>query len=135
MDEKSGLIRQAAFTPGNVYESLVADRLVSGDEGAVYGDRAYESRRRRQWLRSQGIKDRIMHRSHKRQKQLPYWQQRHNDLISPIRKQVEKVFGTLKRSYGYFRVRYRGLQRNTVEMWFKVMAYNLRRADRIALRP
>lgn len=135
VDEKSGLIRQAVFTPGNVYESLVADRLVSGDEEAVYGDRAYESRRRRQWLRSQGIKDRIMHRSHKHQKQLPYWQQRHNDLISPIRKQVEKVFGTLKRSYGYYRVRYRGLLRNTIEMWFKVMAYNLRRADRIASRP
>ena len=98
VDEKSGLIRRAGFTPGNVYESLAADQLISGDEGAVYGDRAYESRSRRQWLQSRGIKDRIMHRSHKHQKQLPHWQQRHNDLISPIRKQVEKVFGTLKRS-------------------------------------
>ena len=38
---------KAVLTPAKVYESLVADELVSGDEGAVYGDRAYESRRRR----------------------------------------------------------------------------------------
>ena len=68
-----------------------------------------------------------MHRSHKHQKGSPYWQKRRNELISPIRKRVEKVFGTLKRSYGYSRVRYRGLERNGVEMWFKLIAYNLRR--------
>ena len=48
---------------------------------------------------------------------------------------MEKVFGTLKRSYGYQRVRYRGLDRNALEMWFKLMAYNLRRADRILYGP
>ena len=132
VDERSGLIRRAVITPAKVYESEVADRLVSGDETAVYGDRAYESRSRRQWLKSQGIRDRIMHRSHKHQPRLPHWQRRRNELIDPVRRSVEKVFGTLKRSYGYRRVRYRGLGRNAVEMWFKVMAYNLRRADRIA---
>lgn len=50
-----------------------------------------------------------------------------------MRSAVEKVFGTLKRSYRYHRVRYRGLEWNAIEMWFKVMAYNLRRSDRIAL--
>ena len=133
VDERSGLIRTAVFTSAKVYESEVADRLVSGDEGAVYADRAYESRRRRQWLKSQGIRDRIMHRSHKHQRGLPHWQRRRNELIDPVRRSVEKVFGTLKRSYGYRRVRYRGLGRNAVEMWFKVMSYNLRRADMIAV--
>ena len=52
----------------------------------------------------------------------PYWQKRRNELIDPVRRTVEKVFGTLK-SYGYSRVRYRGLERNEVEMWFK--PYNL----------
>ena len=96
---------------------------MSGDEEAVYGDKAYESKRRRLWLRSLGIKDRTMHRSHKVQRGLPHWQQRHNELISPVRSAVEKVFGTLKRSYRYHRVRYRGLERNAIEMCFKVMAY------------
>ncbi len=132
VDADTGLVRRAALTPANVSESEVADALVSGDERAVYGDRAYESRRRRRWLQAQGINDRIMHRSHKHQRALPVWQQRRNALIAPRRALVEKVFGTLKRSYGYQRVRYRGLGRNTVELWFKLMAYNLRKADTLA---
>ena len=134
VDEGSGIVRTAVFTPAKTYESEVADELVSGDEAAVYGDRAYESKARRQRLRAQGIKDRIMHRSHKHQQVLPHWQQRRNELLSPIRSKVEKVFGTLKRSYGYQRVRYRGAKRNALEMWFKLMAFNLRRADRILHR-
>ena len=135
VDQGTGLVRKAVLTPAKVNESEVADELISGDEGAVYGDRAYESKQRRARLKSQGINDRIMHRSHKHQKGLPYWQKRRNDLISPIRKTVEKVFGTLKRSYGYSRVRYRGLDRNGVEMWFKLMAYNLRRWMKLAANP
>ncbi len=51
---------------------------------------------------------------------------------TPRRALVEKIFGTLKRSYGYSRVRYRSLERNAVETWFKLMAYNLRKAPRLA---
>ena len=133
VDQGSLLVRQAVLTPAKVYESEVADALVCGDEGAVYGDRAYESQARRQRLKAAGIKDRIMHRSHKHQRHLPRWQQRHNELIGPIRAQVEKVFGTLKRTYRYRRVRYRGLARNGVELWFKLLAYNLRKADQLVL--
>ena len=42
---------------------------------------------------------------------------------------LEGVFGTLKRSYGYWRTRYVGLEKNIAEAMFKVMAYNLRRTD------
>ena len=81
--------------------------------------------------RSLGIKDRIMHRSHKHQSELPHWQKRRNELIDPRRKLVEKVFGTLKCSYDYSRVRHRGLGSNGAEMWFKLMAYNFRKAVRL----
>ena len=111
VDAGTGLVRRAKFTSAKVYESEVADALVSGDERAVYADRAYESGRRRRWLRSLGIKDRIMHRSRKHQSELPYWQKRRNELINPRRELVEKVFGTLKRSYHYSRVRYLRLHR------------------------
>ena len=68
-----------------------------------------------------------MHRANKHHPTLPPRLQRRNDLIAPRRSLVEKVFGTLKRSYGYSRVRYRGLQRNSVEMY----AYNLRKYVRL----
>ena len=72
-----------------------------------------------------------MHRANKWRRKLPHWRSRRNELIDLVRRSVEKVFGTLKRSCGYSRVRYRGLERNGLEMWFKLMAYNLRRAERI----
>ena len=72
-------------------------------------------------LKSQGIDD--LHRSHKNQSGLPEWQQQRNAEIGPVRALVEKVFGTLKRSYGYRRVRYCGLG---LEMWLK-LTYNLRK--------
>ena len=52
--------------------------------------------------------------------------------MTPVRALVEKMFGTLKRSYGYSRVRYRGLGRNAIEMWFKLMAYNLRKVAKLS---
>lgn len=134
VDAGSGLIRRAVLTPAQVNESLVADALVCGDERAVYGDKAYENKHRRARLKAAGIKDRILHRSHKNQAGLPPWQQVRNRLIGPIRAAVERVFGTLKRGYGYRRVRYVGLAANLTQLRLLVCAYNLRRADAL-LRP
>ena len=131
MDAGSGLIRAAVFTPANVNDTEVADELVSGDEDAVYADKAYGSNERSAWLASVEIKDRIMRRGDKHHPVLPYWERQRNKLISRLRSPVEQVFGTLKRSYGYRQVRYMGLERNGTELFFKCMAYNLRRAEHL----
>jgi len=128
MDQGSRLIRRARLTPAKVYESEVADELIAGDEKAVYADRAYEHKERRRRLKALGIKDRIMHRSHKHQAGLPHWQRRRNRLIAPIRAGVEHVFATLKRCYGYRRVRYFRLDRNALHLELLCLALNLRRA-------
>jgi transposase, IS5 family len=128
VDQGSGLIRRATLTSAKVNESEAADALICGDETAVYADKAYEKRERRQRLKAAGVKDRIMHRSHKHQDRLPHWQAVRNKLISPIRSAVERVFGTFKRGYGYRRVRYRGLLANLVELRLLCIAYNLRKA-------
>jgi IS5 family transposase len=129
VDEGSGLIRRAELTPAKINESLVADQLICGDERAVYADRAYEHKERRRRLKAAGVKDRIMHRSHKNQDRLPHWQAVRNRLISPIRSAVERVFGTLKRTYGYRRVRYRSLKANLLQLHLLCIAFNLRKAD------
>lgn len=132
VDEGTGLIRRAELTSAKIYESEVAEALICGDERAVYGDKAYEHKDRRRRLKAAGVKDRIMHRSHKHQAALPPWQARRNRLISPIRAGVERVFGTLKRSYGYTRVRYRGIAANLLQLRFLCIAYNMRRAMALA---
>ncbi|MEN3748775.1 IS5 family transposase [Sphingomonas sp. HF-S3] len=128
VDEGSGLIRRAVLTPAVINESLVADALICGDERAVYADRAYEHKDRRKRLKAAGVKDRIMHRSHKNQPRLPHWQAVRNRLISPIRSAVERVFGTLKRGYGYRHVRYRGLDANWLHLRLLCIAFNMRKA-------
>jgi IS5 family transposase len=80
-----------------------------------------------QSLRQAGIEDRIMHKA-KRNKPLTRWQKTMNRAISPIRTAVERCFGTLKRSYGWRRVRYIGLARNATHLDFLAAAMNLRRA-------
>jgi IS5 family transposase len=129
VDEGSGLIRRAELTSAKINESQVADSLICGDERAVYADKAYEHKDRRRRLKAAGVKDRIMHRSHKHQAGLPHWQRVRNKLISPIRSAIERTFGTFKRSYGYRRVRYRGERANLLQLRLLCIAFNLRRAD------
>lgn len=132
VDQGSGLIRKARLTPAKTAESLVADGLICGDEAAVYADKAYEHKGRRARLKAAGVKDRIMHRSHKNQSALPVWQVRRNRLIAPIRAGVERVFAVWKRWWGYDRVRYVGLDRNQTQLALICLAYNIKRTAKLA---
>ena len=51
-----------------------------------------------------------------------------NHQLAKRRAAVERVFGLMKRSYGYARVRYRSLARNAVQLALLAVAINLRRA-------
>jgi IS5 family transposase len=128
VDEGSSLIRRVLLTSAKIFESEVADELISGDERAAYGDKAYELKQRRARLKAAGIKDRLMHRRHKHIATLPFWQQRRNDLIARRRAPVEAVFSAFKRLYGLARARYRTLVRNTGRLIAVATVYNLRRA-------
>ncbi len=132
VDRGSGLIRGHCLTGAKTYESEVADRLVQGDEKAVYADKAYEKRARREALKARGIKDRIQHRRTKGQKELPPWQSARNKLIARIRQAVERTFSQLKGRYRLTRMRYRGLEANACHFDLVAIAYNLATAARTA---
>jgi transposase, IS5 family len=129
VDQGSGLIRKALFTPARTPDIEVADELVSGDERAVYADRGYESKAFRARLRHRRIKDRIMHRRHKYLPRLPRWLQRRNGLIARRRAPVEAVFSAMKRLYGKGRARCCSLRANAADYLAFATAYNLRRAS------
>lgn len=131
VDQGSLLIRSRKMTTARIYESEVADALILGDERAVYADRAYEKRARREANKARGAKDRIMHRRNKHHDLTP-WQKRRNTLIARVRGRVEGVFGTWKRLYGFTRTRYRGLLANALHLDLLCISFNLRRAERIA---
>ena len=126
VDQGSSLIRDYKLTGAKTYESEVADDLVQGDEHAVYADKAYEKKARREALKARGIKDRIQHRRVRGQRQLPHWQAKRNKLIARIRQAIERTFSQLKGRYRLTRMRYAGIDANTFHLTLIAIAYNLR---------
>lgn len=88
-------MRRAILTGADLGDSLVADVLIQGDEKAVFGDKAYDRDDRRAALA--GMDDGLMHRRHPRRRS-PSWHKWTDIALTPIRCQVERIFGTLKRS-------------------------------------
>ena len=132
VDEGSGLVREVVMTPADVHDSVMGDGLVQGDEDAVYADKAYDDAARRKRLRKQGIEPRIMYQA-RRNRPLRPWQVAFNRAVAPIRAGVERLFATMKRAYGYRRVRYLGLARNDVQLQVLCSAIDLRRALALGL--
>jgi transposase, IS5 family len=132
VDEDSGIVREAVMTPADVHDSVPADDRVQGDEEAVYADKACDSEARRAGLRERGIEPRIMYRA-RRNRPLEPWQTWFNKAVAPVRAGVERLFATMKRAYGYRRVRYLGLARNDVQLQALCAAVNLRRALALGL--
>lgn len=126
MDGGSALVRAVRMTPANVQEIDVAVDLVQGDEMAVYADRGYDAERLRGHLAAAGIADGVMRRARKGSLLSDHDQAR-NHVLAARRRPVEKVFGTLKRSYGLARMPYFNQARNTAAFALACFAYNLRR--------
>lgn len=127
VDEGSGLIRAVITTPANVNDTVPADGLVRGDEAAIYADKAYSKRSRREGLAARGIKARIMHKSWGGGPPLGRWQRVHNRLIARRRAAVETTFATLKRRMGLGIIRYVGLAKAAGQVLFAAIAFNMRR--------
>lgn len=126
MDQGSGLVRGGAVTPANVQEIDLATGLVQGDELVVYADRGYDGRRLHDHLAEQGIANGVMRRRHGKGP-LSQAEVARNHRLSLRRRAVEKLFGTLKRSYRLARLPYFNRARNAVALLMACFAYNLRR--------
>jgi IS5 family transposase len=131
VDLGSGLIRGQIFTSAEINETTVADRLIQGDEAAVYADKAYDAQARSALLKELRIKNRIQKRGNKHH-DLSARDTLRNRLIGHIRGRVETVFAYLKRICGYRRVRYFCEPRNAAQFALLCTAYNLNRAAILA---
>jgi transposase, IS5 family len=130
VDEGSLLVRAAKMTPANVAETMVADELIHStrDAAAVYADKAYDTKARREQLAQMGIADHIMHRPNKHHPVLPPDLSARNKANAKVRCAVETVFAVLKRVYGFRRTRYVGIIRNQLQLTLLAICFNLRRA-------
>jgi transposase, IS5 family len=127
VDQGSGLVRNGLLTSANVQDVSVAVELIPPEGGTVYADRGYHSRALREHLQARGFGDGVMRRGQKAKPLSPEEIAR-NHRIVPLRSPVEAVFGTLKRTYGFARMRYFNAARNLAAFLLACIAYNLKRS-------
>jgi transposase, IS5 family len=135
IDQDHAVIRRVEVTDASVTDTEPADRLICGDEAAVYGDQAYYTHKRHARLLEAGIKDRLMRRANKHHPELPLRQKRRNRLIAKIRAAVERPFAVFKERYAMRRLRFFNLAANRTQCMLAACAYNLRRTAAFSFRP
>jgi transposase, IS5 family len=130
VDRGSRTITGWRVTSANVQEVTVACELLP-KAGAVYADRGYDAAGLHAALAARGLADAIMRRGHKNQPLAAAMIAR-NHQLAPIRRAVEAVFGTLKRSYRFHRMPYFNAGRNRTAFGLACIAFNLRRWHTLA---
>ena len=112
-DSQSGLIHSASVTAANVHDSHQVPNLLHGEETRFYGDSAYRGKEQRERLKAIApkAKDFTNKRAY-RNSPLTEADKATNRRKSSVRSKVEHPFLTLKRLWGFAKVRYRGLAKN-----------------------
>ena len=112
------------MTPANVGDIDMFEALIQGDEEVLYGDAAYESVKHRDLLEKMGKGNALMRRGNKHHP-MPEEEKARNAEISRLRMPAEGVFGYMKRTLGYRKVRYMGPE---AELLLKSLIYNVVRS-------
>ena len=112
-DSKTGLVHSASVTAANVHDSHEVPNLLHGKETRLYGDSAYRGKAQRERLKTIAPKanDFTNKRAYKN-RPLTEADKATNRRKSSVRSKVEHPFLTLKRLWGFAKVRYRGLAKN-----------------------
>ena len=122
-DAASGMVHRLVTTPANVHDLTVAHELLHGGETTVWSDAGY-----------QGISKRAGQRPHRLDWQvaLPPGRReaRAEQHKASIRARVEHPFLDVKPIFGYAKVRYRDLHKNTQRLAVLLGFSNLLRSQR-----
>lgn len=118
------------MTPTHVHDGTMLESALSGDEKWAYADKAYDNQKNDKILKTRAIKNGILIKG-RHNRALTAVEKRCNRILSKLRSQLERVFGTLKRSYRYCRAKYLGLRKNHLQLTIICMAYNLRRMEKL----
>jgi transposase, IS5 family len=119
-----GIVHSLRTTNAAVADVTQMPELMHGEERAWYGDRAYWSEVDRQFAKTQGIRYRIQRRT-TAGKPLTAHQREINRKRSQIRARGEHPFHVVKRLWGHAKVRYRGLAKNTAQLFSLFALSNL----------
>jgi IS5 family transposase len=124
VDAESGLVHTIETSTAKVHDKAKMNDLFHGEEKAKFGDKGYVGDADKREARRAGVfwgildKGRINH-------PLSGSQKKRNKQLSSVRAFVEHPFQVVKCQWGYVKVRYRGLQKNTAQLQTLFMLVNL----------
>jgi IS5 family transposase len=119
-DAESGLVHTVRGTSGNVHDVTQGNRLLHGEETLAFGDAGYQGIAKRPdanadvtWhVAMRPGKRRALNKDNAADALLDAIEKRK----AGIRAKVEHPFRVIKRQFGYVKVRYRGLKKNTAQL-------------------
>jgi IS5 family transposase len=132
VDDQSGLVHTVVGTTAKVSDMSQFGELLHGDEIRVSADRGYDYPQIHAQLEETLIEDWVARKA-KPGKSLDAWTRNLNRAIASIRAIGEHPFRILKRQFGYTKVRYRGLEKNTAQLVTLFALGNLYQARRALL--
>lgn len=115
-DSEYGLVHTLHTTTAKVHDSQAMEELLHGEEKEIYGNKAYANSKRQQQYQSQGVRWRVTHKAGRGQT-LSEHQKLTNRRRSRVRALGEHAFGLVKNTWGHRKVRYRGLKKNTEQLY------------------
>ena len=121
VDAESGLVHSVKGTAANVNDVTQAHALVHGQETDVFADAGYQGVDKRQETQGIAVNWHVAMRPGKRKaldKSTPMGaiMDKLEKTKASIRAKVEHPFRVIKRQFGYVKVRYRGLMKNTAQL-------------------
>lgn len=126
-DDGFGLVHTVQATPANVADVNVMGELLHGNEERVHGDSAYHSKALAAQCESSGVAFNVNVRGTQHHPLTPA-QQARNRRFSRVRAIGEHPYLVVKRLWGHAKVRYRGIEKNLVQMTMLFGLANLYRA-------
>ena len=121
VDDESGLVHHVECTAANASDVTVAHRLLHGQEETVCGDSGYTGLDKREEMQGKGdlgyliaAKPSVLKQIKRRGEQKLARELEHAK--ASLRAKVEHPFRVIKRQFGYTKVRYRGLVKNTAQV-------------------
>ena len=134
-DADSGLVHSLTGTAANVADITETERLLHGEESDVFADAGYTGVAKRDELKDTNV---TWHVAEKRGKLKKMTEGPHKDLVTQferakarIRAKVEHPFHVVKNLFRHRKVRYRGLLKNTAQLFTLFALGNLVLARRI----
>lgn len=126
VDDVYGLIHSVKTTAANVHDIVMGGQLLHGDEKRVSGDAGYLGMDKREEHQGRDVTWLINQRPGKR-KSMSKDELETETIKSSLRAQVEHSFARIKQQFGYNKVRYRGLNKNTNRLYLLAGFSNLLR--------